>query len=778
MNKFKPTTEDIKKPKAQENHEAPRSAENAEELREQMTSEAEKQTGQFKQECTDDLSRVEERAKKDGLLIDDKDKKALKDLGTEAEATKKELEVEITPTKNTEKAKIIGVTRDHNFEGSVIVKTEDEEGRITGYALRKNSQEDWEGNEIRYMKDGSIGPVYQLHEKDFSKLGEQGILASYESMPAMKERTIENPKILSKNEASKKYLSEERKKLAQEIREQRNRLSALKIDGENTNKSSESMEDEKKDKIYAKLAEWLSFEANTIMKRLSFFKINGQEASDEQENIEQLIASSEGIKSLKAKLNDHYTRADEIAKNKFESIQKSVEQTMIRNNAFIVHTFKLDERFHHNENSNITKSATLEDDIDILLSLEPSISASSVVPGSKQGLWDNYIGVVLGGGDIQGVLQADNGTMTGGIKMRNGKISSSKEIDEKVSDKSERGYNELVVNNPEVFGFFINIQIDESGNMIGFKKSNLEKDNRNYKENFMKYIDLAIQKGMPPLIMTPDRRLFKFRSISNNGIVSVGDEITPEQVAKEKAGLPNERRTKIGEQILAKYLFKKIDDQKEAKNIIAELSGEERSRVELSQEDYIAFARNYPDRFFEFPKHLLEDKNFMLEAAQFNPVSAYQYAGENLKNDKEFIKHVYSLEKKVYTSSIYSLMPDELKKDVNIALLAIENNDYERIDVTLADSPVVWGKIVDKIVERKNPDKWFSRKDGGEENIKATFFMQDGSHSEDMTEKLTSDASFIQKLNSKYPNYEFKIIGYDLLSVKKSEEKPIKSLEK
>jgi uncharacterized membrane protein len=778
MNRFEPTIEDIKKPEAQENYEAPRSVENAEELRQQMISKAKKQIGQFKQECADDLLRVEARTEKDELIISGEDKKLLEDLVTEAEAAKKELEAEIAPIKSQpEKSNIIGVTRDRNFEGSVIVKTEDSEGRIIGYAIRKNSQGDWEGNEIRYMKDGSIGHVYQLHEKDFSKLGEQGVLASYESMPAMKERAIENLEALSEKEASKKFLAEERRKLAQEIREQRKvqreRLSVLKNDSEEANKSSESMDGELENSRYAQFAERQSVEADIISERLSSSELNEQDVPDEQDNIGQLIVSSGEIKSLKAKLEDHYSKADTIAKKKFESMQKSVEQTMIRNNAFIVHTFLLDERLRHNENSNIAQRATLEDDINILLSLEPSISTSSVVPGSRQGLWGGRIGVVLGGGDIRGIAQTDNGTVAGGIKMRNGEVSSSKEIDEKVSDKGERGYNELVVNNPEVFGFFQNVQIDKSGNMIGFEKTSSEQDNKNHREYFLKYIDLAIQKGMPPLIMTPDRRLFEFSSISNEGIVSVGAEITPEKVAKGKAGLPNEKRMEIGEQIIAKNLFRRIDDQREAKEIVAELSGKEKSSVELSQEEYLAYARDNHGRFHDFPKHLLEDKNFMLKAAQFNPVAAYEYAGENLKKDMEFIKHTLKLESNatiLARSSIYSLMPDELKKNEDIALLAIENNDFENIDSTLADSPVVWEKIVDKIVERNNPAKWFSRNVGEQQVVGTTFYMKKGFSGVDMTEKLTADTSFVQKLNNRYPNYKFEIDEYKQLLITKLAE--------
>jgi len=80
----------------------------------------------------------------------------------------------------TEKIRTIGVTKDPDFEGSIIIKTEDADGRITGYAIRKNKDGGLEGNEIRYQSDGSKGPVYQLHETDFDKLREQGVLGSYE----------------------------------------------------------------------------------------------------------------------------------------------------------------------------------------------------------------------------------------------------------------------------------------------------------------------------------------------------------------------------------------------------------------------------------------------------------------------------------------------------------------------------------------------------------------------------------------------------------------------
>lgn len=805
MYKEPSSIETTEKQEAHENHEAPRSVEKSdEEIGEQMEKAAASEVLQFKADSEKELAPLEaiiEKAKEKGfeIKIDNEDKNELQSLAGEAIVAEEELVAEITPPPlpNTPPPLPEEYLQKYSatppplpnipppFPAEYLNKFPPpipQEYRTESSSLPSMPPplpEEYLRNTPPYLPNTppplpaeylrSTLPPLPNTPPPLPEIS-QAVQQEEKNKSAMKERVIINPELLNEKEASKKMLAEERIKLAQEIREQRNaqggRLSRMKNVLES---GQEKLEGEQGDKHFGRLSDLQSAEANLMVERISSEELSDQDAGAEKENMDQLIENSEKLKSIKDKIKEHYKKADEIAKRKFESMQKSIEQTMIRNNAFIVHTFLLDERLRHNENSNIAQRATLEDDIDILLSLEPSISTSSIVPGSRHGLWGGRIGVVLGGGDIRGITQTDNGTITGGIKMRNGKISSSKEIDEKVSDKGERGYNELVVNNPEVFGFFQNVQIDKLGNMIGFEETGFEQDNKNRKEYFLKYIDLAIQKGMSPLIMTPDRRLFEFSSISNEGIVSVGAEITPEQVAKGKAGLSNEKRKEIGEKIIAKNIFKKIDDQKEAKEIIAELSGKENSgvEVELSQEEYLAYARDNQGRFHDFPKHLLEDKNFMLEAAQFNPVSAYEYAGENLKKDMDFIKHVYSLEKKSVMSSIYSLMPDELKKNEGIALLAIENDDFENIDSILADSPVIWEKIVDKIVERKNPARWFSRNVGEQEIINTTFYMKKGFSGVDMTEKLTADTSFIQKLNSEYPNYKFEIDEYKQLLVTK-----------
>ena len=90
-------------------------------------------------------------------------------------------------------------------------------------------------------------------------------------------------------------------------------------------------------------------------------------------------------------------------------------------------------------------------------------------------------------------------------------------------------------------------------------------ENKRRKNEFLRLMDLAVKKGMPPLIMTPDRRLFEFVSIGDDGVITTGAEITPEQVATGKAGLSNEKRKEIGEEVISKNLFRYIAHQKKQK---------------------------------------------------------------------------------------------------------------------------------------------------------------------------------------------------------------------
>lgn len=594
----------------------------------------------------------------------------------------------------------------------------------------------------------------------------------YEGVSELQERTIENPALLSEKEASKKFFFEERQKLAEEIRAERRKsrdklaeLSArTEIEGMFPNEGVADVE--RMTANFNTLSELRAGEANGIAMRLlgSGLEMSEEDVNEERENIKQLVENDDNLKVLREKLAQHYARADGLAKEKFEKIQKSVEQALVRNNSFLVHTFTTHEKLRHNENSNITDRATLEDDINLLLSLEPSISTSSITPGVRTSLFQEEfgnIGVILGGGDIEGVSRTDAGSISTGIKMRkiigDDRVSIEK-IDETIGQRKDGdGYNEIVVNNPKVFGIFKSVKVDESGKMTGSPKA------------FEQYVETATQKGVPPYVMTPDRRLFEFVSIDDDGTVMIGKEITPEQVATGKAGLPNEKRKEIGDEILQKHLFRNVSAHQEAKAIVASLSGEVVTEFQLSNEEYFTQLKNNPEdvgrQLLNFPEVLRGDKQFMLESATVDAVSTYMNATEELKKDIDFVKQVYALRSFQQKSPLYFRLSNELRKNPEIALLAIDNDDYEMIDASLADVPEVWSRIVGKIVEDYDPKKWFSREVGEVQVLDSSFFMKTENSNVDFSERFLSDPSFIDKLNQRYPNYKFEIDDYRALSV-------------
>ncbi len=285
--------------------------------------------------------------------------------------------------------------------------------------------------------------------------------------------------------------------------------------------------------------------------------------------------------------------------------ERSVEQVVRRNNVFIVHTLAEGEVQHHNENSNVSEKATYGDDIDIMLAFEPSVSASSVTPGQKSRLWSPS-GFLLAGGQIGEVGGSDIGSGANGIKSRGGKDSSVEQIDDFIGRSGKKhediykqhgshGMNEAVVNNPEVFGFFQQVEKDEDGRYWAYSL-NIKKQGADAKKNPWEYIpskgkrpsgyvevfqnnvrkyrerfSTAQERGVPLYVMTPDREVYACLGVNDDGTVEIGGRLRPEDVVSGQAGWSEEKRKEVGGKLLEKRIFRGESVQKEAEEIIKSL---------------------------------------------------------------------------------------------------------------------------------------------------------------------------------------------------------------
>lgn len=80
------------------------------------------------------------------------------------------------------KAKIEGVCTEPNFPGAVVVKVEEDicgYKRSVGYAIRVNKEGKFNGNRFVYLRNGGVGPTYQLYPPNFDKLKINGIIDAY-----------------------------------------------------------------------------------------------------------------------------------------------------------------------------------------------------------------------------------------------------------------------------------------------------------------------------------------------------------------------------------------------------------------------------------------------------------------------------------------------------------------------------------------------------------------------------------------------------------------------
>lgn len=266
--------------------------------------------------------------------------------------------------------------------------------------------------------------------------------------PVLKEREVVNPEELSPREFSKENLATERTRLASEIAEERRagrgQIAELRIrasllqqkleqSGQNIESAQgdleklETQRTERANSLAGKVKGFLGIETtkdkelssvvDTKREAIVFSKTELEEVSNElEESTNKLVDADQALASLREKIAGHYAEAG-------DHMHRTVEQTMLRNNAFLVHTINENPSLRHNENSNVSAGASFEDDLDILLSLEPSLSASSVSPGIDEegrvsGLWSHSGGVLISGGRISAASVQDVGTLSQGIKSR------------------------------------------------------------------------------------------------------------------------------------------------------------------------------------------------------------------------------------------------------------------------------------------------------------------------------------------------------------------------
>lgn len=298
--------------------------------------------------------------------------------------------------------------------------------------------------------------------------------------------------------------------------------------------------------------------------------------------------------------------------------ERTVEEVSKQTGALFVHTL-IDEESPYSQKE-ITDPRNANG-LDILLAFQPSVSASTILPGhidkygGTSGLWgqEHQDGVVLGGGQIGQVGRNDFMTRSFGLKERGSvspvlRVQTNEELHQvagKTGEDDISAYNELVVNEPRVIGYFKRGTRDSKGTIWLQDPSSLNEPidiqlrriktlsinprrffDRAFKERYAssleefrgrvktyrEKLDVAKDRGLTGYVMTPDKRLFEVKNVNDNGSIEVGQELTVE-IATQKIGVSDEKRKEIGEELLknGSQLFRRPEDYQEAERIVRDL---------------------------------------------------------------------------------------------------------------------------------------------------------------------------------------------------------------
>lgn len=140
-----------------------------------------------------------------------------------------------------------------------------------------------------------------------------------------------------------------------------------------------------------------------------------------------------------------------------------VSEMMKEKNAFFVHTIEMRKDFDVSENNKSVDTAKLSapDKLDILYSTNPTVSASTLRPDTKDSLFHGGFGVIFSHGEIEHAGTNDQGTVATSLKERQvigGAAKEKEDIDRAIDRPQEDGgYNEIVLKNPEVAGGFMRL---------------------------------------------------------------------------------------------------------------------------------------------------------------------------------------------------------------------------------------------------------------------------------------------------------------------------------
>ncbi len=359
-------------------------------------------------------------------------------------------------------------------------------------------------------------------------------------------------------------------------------------------------------------------------------EIGAQEESEERFN-EEYTDTIEAISSLRQQKEDRTVFLEtkkllhEFYNNKeqewldYEKEEQKRDITYILEHNDIVIVHALIAQGVPEDNSRVRRDTTWQEKLKMVLAFGPTL-ATSGISEKQQGMWAN-MGVLVNGGRVEAVGGGDLGSVAkkGGRRHTfagNAVVSIEQNLQDAMSvgAKSTRSrYNEILVSNPKVCGFFV--EVNDEGmveNFLGISENG--KSSRSFNPDEV----LAVVESMElPLFAVRSGQVYRINASAtkkeslivdrlNYGIrtfLKLGEKVTPKELSALPEAIGEAQKEKFAEEILEDAPVKL--DMIEAKLCDARNGGRE-SYVILHASD-LAKKEDLPTQIYKPNKSKLSD---------------------------------------------------------------------------------------------------------------------------------------------------------------------------
>jgi len=234
---------------------------------------------------------------------------------------------------------------------------------------------------------------------------------------------------------------------------------------EEQKKEIEAIESEIADRKRSKISEILNyFQLKKLREQLQVKTIDVGNFEEEYKKIGGVLGALEQssddrreLEEARNSLTEFYNGQNEKW-NEYIGDLKAVDVGNVAEayNVNFIHAIRPD--FTPGSNSPLRGNVDWKTKLEIMLAFEPSISTSTIREGDSPDKMWGRMGVILKGGKVASAHGSDRNTHVDSINVRSGKTDlkrTKQDIEATLSITDYPGYNELVVENPEIAGFYI-----------------------------------------------------------------------------------------------------------------------------------------------------------------------------------------------------------------------------------------------------------------------------------------------------------------------------------